>query len=58
MDLVFTVGQYTQVSMMLNAFGVQLEAGETVGLIEAMRLPYRRASPRPAVLASRIESAE
>jgi alkylhydroperoxidase family enzyme len=25
MDLVFTVGQYTQVSMMLNAFGVQLD---------------------------------
>lgn len=25
MDVVFTVGQYTQVSMMLNAFGVQLE---------------------------------
>ena len=30
MDLVFTVGQYTQVSMMLNSFGVQLEGGETV----------------------------
>jgi 4-carboxymuconolactone decarboxylase len=30
MDLVFTVGQYTQVSMMLNSFGVQLEAGEIV----------------------------
>ena len=28
MDLVFTVGQYTQVSMMLNSFGVQLESGE------------------------------
>jgi 4-carboxymuconolactone decarboxylase len=28
MDLVFTVGQYTQVSMMLNSFGVQLEKGE------------------------------
>ncbi len=27
MDLVFTVGQYTQVSMMLNSFGVQLEDG-------------------------------
>lgn len=27
MDLVFTVGQYTQVSMLLNSFGVQLEAG-------------------------------
>ena len=25
MDLVFTVGQYTQVSMLLNSFGVQLE---------------------------------
>jgi len=25
MDLVFTVGQYTQVSMMLNTFGIQLE---------------------------------
>jgi alkylhydroperoxidase family enzyme len=30
MDVVFTVGQYTQVSMMLNSFGVQLEDGETV----------------------------
>lgn len=27
MDLVFTVGQYTQVSMMLNSFGVQLDSG-------------------------------
>jgi uncharacterized protein YciW len=27
MDLVYTVGQYTQVSMMLNSFGVQLEEG-------------------------------
>lgn len=27
MDLVFTVGQYTQVSMMLNSFGVQYEDG-------------------------------
>lgn len=26
MDLVMTVGQYTQVSMMLNSFGVQLDA--------------------------------
>lgn len=25
MDLVFTVGQYTQVSMILNSFGIQLE---------------------------------
>lgn len=30
MDLVFTVGQYTQVSMMLNSFGVQYEDGEAV----------------------------
>jgi len=29
MDLVFTVGQYTMVSMALNTFGVQLEAGTT-----------------------------
>lgn len=28
MDLVFTVGQYTQVSMMLNSFGIQLEDGD------------------------------
>lgn len=28
MDLVFTVGQYTQVSMMLNSFGIQLETGD------------------------------
>ena len=28
MDLVFTVGQYTQVSMILNSFGVQLEEGD------------------------------
>ena len=27
-DLVFTVGQYTQVSMILNSFGVQLDAGQ------------------------------
>ena len=30
MDLVFTTGQYTQVSMMLNTFGVQLDAGQTL----------------------------
>lgn len=30
MDLVFTVGQYTQVSMILNSFGVQLDAGQTL----------------------------
>ena len=28
MDLVMTVGQYTQVSMMLNSFGIQLEDGD------------------------------
>lgn len=27
MDLVYTVGQYTQVSMVLNSFGVQLDKG-------------------------------
>ena len=27
MDLVYTVGQYTQVSMLLNSFGVQPDAG-------------------------------
>lgn len=27
MDMVYTVGQYTQVSMLLNSFGVQLDAG-------------------------------
>ena len=30
MDVVFTVGQYTQVSMMLNSFGVQLDEGLTL----------------------------
>ncbi|HXU98988.1 MAG TPA: carboxymuconolactone decarboxylase family protein [Caulobacteraceae bacterium] len=30
MDVVFTVGQYTQVSMLLNTFGVQLEPGESL----------------------------
>lgn len=30
MDLVFTVGQYTQVSMMLNSFGVQLDPGQVL----------------------------
>jgi alkylhydroperoxidase family enzyme len=30
MNLVFTVGQYTQVSMMLNSFGVQLDPGQTL----------------------------
>ena len=29
MDLVFTVGQYTLVSMVLNSFGVQLDEGIT-----------------------------
>ena len=28
MDVVFTAGQYTQVSMMLNSFGVQLDEGQ------------------------------
>ena len=30
MDVVFTAGQYTQVSMMLNSFGVQLDDGQTL----------------------------
>ena len=30
MDMVFTVGQYTQVSMILNSFGVQLDPGQTL----------------------------
>jgi alkylhydroperoxidase family enzyme len=30
MDLVFTTGQYTQVSMLLNSFGVQLDKGQTL----------------------------
>jgi 4-carboxymuconolactone decarboxylase len=30
MDVVYTVGEYTQVSMMLNSFGVQLEDGQTL----------------------------
>lgn len=30
MDVVFTVAQYTQVSMILNTFGVQLEPGQTL----------------------------
>ena len=30
MDVVFTVGQYTQVSMMLNSFGVQLDPGQVL----------------------------
>jgi 4-carboxymuconolactone decarboxylase len=30
MDVVFTVGQYTQVSMILNTFGVQLDQGQTL----------------------------
>lgn len=30
MDLVFTAGQYTQVSMILNTFGVQLDEGQTL----------------------------
>jgi hypothetical protein len=30
MDVVFTVGQYTQVSMILNSFGVQLDPGQTL----------------------------
>jgi alkylhydroperoxidase family enzyme len=30
MDVVFTAGQYTQVSMILNTFGVQLDQGQTL----------------------------
>lgn len=30
MDLVYTVGQYTQVSMALNSFGVQLDEGQVL----------------------------
>lgn len=30
MDAVFTAGQYTQVSMLLNTFGVQLDEGQTL----------------------------
>ena len=30
MDVVFTAGQYTQVSMILNTFGVQLDAGQAL----------------------------
>lgn len=30
MDLVLTIGQYTQVSMFLNSFGVQLDPGQTL----------------------------
>lgn len=30
MDLVYTVGQYTQVSMILNTFGVPLDAGQVL----------------------------
>jgi len=30
LDVVFTTGQYTQVSMMLNSFGVQLDPGQTL----------------------------
>ncbi len=30
MDMVFTAGQYTQVSMILNSFGVQLDEGQTL----------------------------
>jgi 4-carboxymuconolactone decarboxylase len=30
MDLVFTTGQYTQVSMILNTFGVQLDEGQSL----------------------------
>ena len=30
MDVVFTAGQYTQVSMFLNTFGVQLDEGQAL----------------------------
>jgi 4-carboxymuconolactone decarboxylase len=30
MDIVFTAGQYTQVSMLLNTFGVQLDEGQVL----------------------------
>jgi len=30
---VFAVGQYTQVSMLLNSFGVQLDEGQTLEIL-------------------------
>jgi len=30
MDMVLTAGQYTQVSMLLNSFGVQLDEGQVL----------------------------
>ena len=30
MDLVMTAGQYTQVCMMLNTFGIQLDEGQVL----------------------------
>ena len=30
MDVVWTTGQYAQVSMILNSFGVQLDPGQTL----------------------------
>jgi hypothetical protein len=30
MDMVFTAGQYTQVSMILNTLGVQLDEGQVL----------------------------
>ena len=30
MDMVFTAGQYTQISMLLNSFGVQLDEGQVL----------------------------
>jgi hypothetical protein len=29
-DLIFTAGQYTQVCMLLNSLGVQLDEGQTL----------------------------
>ena len=45
MDVVFTVGQYTQVSMILNSFGVQLDEGQVLDpdlIIRARDAPTSR----------------
>lgn len=42
MDLVMTVGQYTQVSMMLNSFGVQLYRGKRL-------TPHWMPEPNPQI---------
>jgi branched-chain amino acid transport system permease protein len=58
---IWLVSQTDLSKLVLGAFIVLIVVAfpkGIVGVIETLRLRYRRSAPQPAVLASRIESAE